>query len=255
MQDLLNLQSQRRKALPHVGIARCEPYPHAGRQRGHRGRPSVSAVTTALSVAGSTALVIRIRTPAANSISIAPQFPEGVVNGCRPGPMGTAAKRTSSSCRCSKPRLASEDACARLPPPHREQIQVNVTSARNLDDTARWRQTLFDDPELLGSAPAPSPLRTGQNRNRRHVCSFACKLTSKPSHAPAQSGKVGSRRSLTTLAQKGDTVHRFPSQSSAKRTGLRSEASAAPARGGEDAANVVPGQVEDGISCVALMTR
>src|SRR5437764_1379915 len=88
MQDLLNLQRQGRKALPHVGIAGREPYPHAGRQRDHRGRPSVSDATTALSLAASTAPVIRIRAPAANSI--APHVPEGPVNGCRSGAMETA---------------------------------------------------------------------------------------------------------------------------------------------------------------------
>src|SRR5438045_6761514 len=98
MQDLLNLQVQRRKAFPHVGIARREPYPHAGRQRDHRYRPSASAATAAF-VAASTTPVIRIRAPAANSISIAPHAPEGAVNGCRSGVTETAAKRTSSSCR------------------------------------------------------------------------------------------------------------------------------------------------------------
>src|SRR5581483_4307345 len=101
MKDLLDLQGQRRKALPHVGIAGREPYPHAGRQRDHRGRPSVSAATTAVSVAASTAPVIRIQAPAANSISIAPQVSAGAVNGCRSGAMETAAKRTSSACRGS----------------------------------------------------------------------------------------------------------------------------------------------------------
>src|SRR5215831_286572 len=81
VQDLLNLQSQRWKALPHVGIAGREPYPHAGRQRDHRSRPSVSAAITAFSVAASTAPVIRTRTPAASSISIAPSVTEAAVNG------------------------------------------------------------------------------------------------------------------------------------------------------------------------------
>lgn len=46
---------------------------------------------------------IRIRAPAANSISIAPQVPEGAVDGCRSGAMETAAKRASSACRCIGP--------------------------------------------------------------------------------------------------------------------------------------------------------
>jgi hypothetical protein len=88
-----------------------------------------------------------------------------------------------------RPRPESEDARARLPPPNRDQIPVNIMSSSNLDNTGPRRQTLLHDPELLGSAPPPSPLRTGQNSNRRHVCSFACKLMSKSSHARALSGK------------------------------------------------------------------
>jgi hypothetical protein len=78
---------------------------------------------------------------------------------------------------------ASEDACARLSPPNRKQIAVNIMSSSNLDNAGPRRQTLLNDPKLLRSGPPPSPLWTGQNRNRRHVCSFACKLMSKPSHA------------------------------------------------------------------------
>jgi hypothetical protein len=85
-----------------------------------------------------------------------------------------------------RPRPESEDARARLPPPNRHQIAVNIMSSSNLDNTGPRRQTLLHDPKLLGSAPPPSPLWTGQNRNRRHVCSFACKLMSKSSHARAR---------------------------------------------------------------------
>src|SRR6516165_8125581 len=81
LQNLLDLQGQGRKTLPHIGVAGRQPHPHAGRQRDHRGRPSDSAATAAVSVAASTEPVIRIRTPAANSISIAPQVTEGAVNG------------------------------------------------------------------------------------------------------------------------------------------------------------------------------
>jgi hypothetical protein len=80
-------------------MAGREPYPHASWQRDHRAGPSASAATAAFSVAASTAPVIRIRAPAAKSISIAPQAREGAVNGCRSGVTETAAKRTSSSRR------------------------------------------------------------------------------------------------------------------------------------------------------------
>jgi hypothetical protein len=90
----------------------------------------------------------------------------------------------------------SEDACARLPPPGRNQIAVNVMSPSNLDNTGSRRQTLLHDPKLLGTRPPPSPLWTGQNRNRRHVCSFACELMSKSSHARTRSGKAVSTGGL-----------------------------------------------------------
>src|SRR5580704_16084183 len=91
MENLLDLQGQRRKALPHVGIAGRKPHPHAGRQRDHRGRPSASAATAAVKVTASTAPVIRIRTPAANSISIAPPLAEPARAGAASDPGSTIA--------------------------------------------------------------------------------------------------------------------------------------------------------------------
>lgn len=67
---------------------------------------------------------------------------------------------------------ASKDAYACLPPPNRNRIAVNIMPSSNLDNTGSRRQTPLHDPKLLGSGPPP-PLGTGQNRNRRHVCSFA----------------------------------------------------------------------------------
>src|SRR5262245_20902562 len=82
MENLLHLQGQRRKALPHVGVAGRKPHPYAGRQRDHCCRPSASAVTAAVSVALSTAPVIapviRIRVPFANSISMVPPLGNAV---------------------------------------------------------------------------------------------------------------------------------------------------------------------------------
>jgi hypothetical protein len=46
---------------------------------------------------------------------------------------------------------------------------MDIMAARNLDNTGCGCQTLLDDPKLLGRGPPPSPLRTRQNRNRRHV--------------------------------------------------------------------------------------
>src|SRR5713226_8819551 len=106
MQDLLDLQGQRRKALPHVRIAGREPHPHAGWQRGHRCRPSASAATAAVSVAASTAPVIRIRTPATNSISIAPPLAEPAGAGAASDPGATIAGTKPICCSAASLRSA-----------------------------------------------------------------------------------------------------------------------------------------------------
>lgn len=104
-----------------------------------------------------------------------------------------------------RPRFESENPCACLPPPGRDQIAVNIMSASNLDNTSPRRQTLLHDPKLLGSGPPPSPLWTGQNRNRRHICSFVCKSMSKSSHPQARSG----RRPSPGLTEKRLVVFAF----------------------------------------------
>jgi hypothetical protein len=79
------------KRLPR---RRRKQYLHARRQRDHLGRPSLSAATAAVGVA---AHVIRIRAPAANSISIAPQVPEDAVNDCRSGAETATKPRRSKA--------------------------------------------------------------------------------------------------------------------------------------------------------------
>ena len=81
---------------------------------GERGCGRVSAATAAVSVVASTEPVIRTRTPAANSISIDLQVPEGAVKACCTGATETAAKWISSSCRGAGPGpKAPERACRR----------------------------------------------------------------------------------------------------------------------------------------------
>jgi hypothetical protein len=69
---------------------------------------------------------------------------------------------------------ASEDAYARLSPPNRKQIAVNIMSSSNLDNAGPRHSPRRSEASAQG--PPPSPLWTGQNRNRRHVCSFAGKF-------------------------------------------------------------------------------
>src|SRR6476659_5688278 len=72
LEDFQHHQGQRVHAATHIGVAGRNPHPYGGRNGDHRSRPSASAATAAFSVAASTAPVIRIRTPTANSISIDP---------------------------------------------------------------------------------------------------------------------------------------------------------------------------------------
>jgi hypothetical protein len=73
LQLLLHHQGQAIKAFAHVSVTGCQPHLDATRDRDHRCRLFfVSALISADTVEASTAPVIRIRPPAANSISITP---------------------------------------------------------------------------------------------------------------------------------------------------------------------------------------
>src|SRR5437868_6249387 len=72
LEGFLHPQGQRVHPAAHVGVAGRNPHPHPGGNRDHRRHSSASAATTAVTAAASTAPVIRIRAPAANSISIVP---------------------------------------------------------------------------------------------------------------------------------------------------------------------------------------
>src|SRR5262249_28280390 len=72
LERFLHREGQRVHAAAHVGVAGRDPHPHARGNGDHRCRPANSAATAAFSVAASTEPVIRIRTPVASSISIAP---------------------------------------------------------------------------------------------------------------------------------------------------------------------------------------
>src|SRR3954465_7251861 len=72
-QRLLHHECQAIKTFAHVGVAARQPDPGAARDRDHRRRfPLESAFISADTVEASTAPVIRIRPPPANSISITP---------------------------------------------------------------------------------------------------------------------------------------------------------------------------------------
>jgi hypothetical protein len=74
-QNLLHLERQAGKTLPHVGVPRGQAHPHADRNLNHRRRSVfASTLTSADTVEASTKPVIRIRPPVANSISAVPAW-------------------------------------------------------------------------------------------------------------------------------------------------------------------------------------
>src|ERR1700721_4861725 len=87
-------------------------------------------------------------------------------------------------CRCGP-----DGACSRLPPPNRQEIGMHVMPTWHFDDAGRRRLALLNDPKRLDRRPSPPPLRTRQNRNLAHVCSFACKSISKLSQARLSPGR------------------------------------------------------------------
>jgi hypothetical protein len=96
---------------------------------------------------------------------------------------------------------------------NRQEIGMHVMPTCHFDDAGRRRLALLNDPKLLDRRPSPPPLRTRQNRNLAHVCSFACKSISKLLQARFSTGRrpspEGYLRSLSNCGQ-----HRSPQDSS-----------------------------------------
>jgi hypothetical protein len=76
-----------------------------------------------------------------------------------------------------------------LPPPNRQQIGAHIMPACHIDDTRRRCLAFLNDPKLLDRRPSSPSLRTRQNRNLAHVCSFACKSISKLSQPRFSTGR------------------------------------------------------------------
>src|SRR5262245_6844392 len=106
LEHLLHQERQAIEALAHIGMASRQPHPRASRHRDHRRRPPLASATTiVLSATGSTAPVIRIRDPFANSTSIRPA-------GGKPAGVGSAAIRTGAKLAAGCDRRSS---CRRHP--------------------------------------------------------------------------------------------------------------------------------------------
>src|SRR6266478_4867078 len=68
-------------------------------------------------------------------------------------------------------------------------VGMYIVPARNLGNARLSSKALLNKPQLLSRSPSPPSLRTGKNRNRRHVCPLTCKLMGKHSHAPRHPGR------------------------------------------------------------------
>src|ERR1700677_1149690 len=79
---------------------------------------------------------------------------------------------------------------------------MQIIPVGHIDDTRR-SLAFLDDPKLLDRRPSSPSLRTRQNRNLAHVCSFACKLISKLSLARWPSGRRPSPEGYLMLGQSG----------------------------------------------------
>jgi hypothetical protein len=114
LEGFLHQQGQRVHAAAHVGMARRDPYPDPHRNCDHCRRPSASAATAAVNIAGSTAPVIRIRAPFTNSISIAPEPDIWVSHPVQSAPLQSpfakllAAGASSHTAGLDEPRLLGQ---------------------------------------------------------------------------------------------------------------------------------------------------
>ena len=72
--------------------------------------------------------------------------------------------------------------------------------ACHIDDARRRCLAFLNDPKLLDRRPSSPSLRTRQNRNLAHVCSFACKSISKPSQAKLPPGRRSSPEGYSQTA-------------------------------------------------------
>jgi hypothetical protein len=139
LQDLLHLQSQARKAAPHIGMARRQPHPHARGDRNHR-----SAFNTADTSKGGADPQILIRPLPVNSTTIT-------------SPDGAASLIGSASNVLAKPAT-----------PGVNQTRRNIVIPRNLRHTRSRRKGLRNDPVPFILAPTPPAFRPRKHRNLTH---------------------------------------------------------------------------------------
>src|SRR5271154_2939044 len=96
-QYLLHLQRQARKALPHVGVAGRQPYPHAARNRNHGSVSSPRMIRSRLSTSTSQSTITR--RPFTLTISIRRQPSPVTFSGCS----GTITAGTNPAMSPSRP--------------------------------------------------------------------------------------------------------------------------------------------------------
>jgi len=96
----------------HVGVPGRKPHPYLGRNRNHRCRPLASAAIAAVTVALSTAPVIRTRAPLANSISIVPPLANPIGAGTDGFDSATTVAGTKPICCSAAPFCSTRTTAA-----------------------------------------------------------------------------------------------------------------------------------------------
>jgi hypothetical protein len=162
-------------ALAHVRMTGREPDLHASRYRNHRRRlPFASALISADTVEASTAPAIRIRPPAATSISITPAFSAEAGN---PGSAAIATELNAAGLG------ARSQSCRR----HRNNWLVWTPAARATSEANRARlHRRRNEPFLLPFAQSLSGLT---NKNARERALFFALFATHPARIGA--GQIG----------------------------------------------------------------
>ena len=145
-QYLLHLQRQARKALPHVGVAGRQPYPHAARNRNHGSVSSPRMIRSRLSTSTSQSTITR--RPFTLTISIRRQ----------PSPMTLFRLLRHDHRRHESGNVAKPTFAIRLAPGE-QQLVGNPMPTRRRRCQPRSRKTLLDYPQLLCGRPSTAATR------------------------------------------------------------------------------------------------
>src|SRR5271167_910283 len=179
-QYLLYLQRQARKALPHVGVAGRQPYPHAARNRNHGSVSSPRMIRSRLSTSTSQSTITR--RPFTLTISIRRQPSPVTFSGCS----GTITAGTNPAMSPSRPsRYALRQA---------NSSWLEIPCRRAVADASRGTEKLSSTIRSFSAA---------DHRRRRPVSTISSRLI----------WRVSIRSSIPTISYMPDNSARRPTPS------------------------------------------